>query len=111
MEANTQSITPDVATAPVVETPQPTSTPTMESGGDTNVVEKMASDKPFSILTIVTFALIFASAWYSISYHRKAIQKLESNSQDDEFQNLVDDVEEVKYNVKKALGNKYKVSQ
>lgn len=107
----TQSITPDVATAPVVETPQPTAEPTLENGGSTNVVDKMASEKPFSILTIVTFGLIFASAWYSIIYYRKAIQKLDSNNQDDEFQNLVDDVEEVKYNVKKALGNKYKVSQ
>ena len=107
---STQSITPDVATAPVVEIPQATAEPTLESGGSTNVVDKMASEKPFSILTIVTFGLIFASAWYSIMYYRKAIQKLDSN-QDDEFQNLVDDVEEVKYNVKKALGNKYKVSQ
>ena len=108
--------------APVVETPTPTpapqspapeaqSTPSFEGGGDTNVIEKMANDKPYSILTIVTFGLIFASAWYSIMYHRKAIQKLEEAASKDEFENLVDDVEEVKYNVKKALGKKYTVSQ
>jgi hypothetical protein len=31
----------------------------------------------------------------------------EDKKPNDEFLNLVDDVEEVKYNVKKALGNKY----
>jgi hypothetical protein len=106
--------------APVIETPTPTpqstppvaqATPSFEGGGDTNVIEKMANDKPYSILTIVTFGLIFASAWYSIMYHRKAIQKLEEAASKDEFENLVDDVEEVKYNVKKALGKKYTVSQ
>jgi hypothetical protein len=57
---------------------------------------------------LLVFGLLIAFSVYGITYYRKAIAKLnEDQKPNDEFLNLVDDVEEVKYNVKKALGKKY----
>jgi len=47
---------------------------------------------------------------YGIFYYRKAIKKLDEQPNADEFENMSGDIEEVKYNVKKALGKKYETT-
>jgi hypothetical protein len=93
-----------VAPAPV--TPAPVA-PTSGGGGD-DVFESMGSQKPMDLKSLLVFGLLIAFSIYGITYYRKAIAKLnEDKKPNDDFLNLVDDVEEVKYNVKKALGKKY----
>lgn len=104
-----------------VEVPESTSgqapsievTPSAESTTDTssNVFEKMSNEKPMDMKTIFIFSLIIVASIYSIVYHRKAIKKLEESVKTDDFLNLVDDVEEIKYNVKKAMGKRYKTTE
>ena len=57
--------------------------------------------------SLLVFGLLIAFSIYGITYYRKAIAKLNDKKPTDDFLNLVDDVEEVKYNVKKALGKRY----
>ena len=95
-----------VATAPVAPAPAPA--PVAPSGGGDDVFESMGSQKPMDLKSLLVFGLLIAFSIYGITYYRKAIAKLnEEKKPNDEFLNLVDDVEEVKYNVKKAMGNKY----
>lgn len=78
------------------------------SGGGDDVFESMSSQKPMDFKSLLLFGLLIAFSIYGITYYRKAISKLnEDKKPNDDFLNLVDDVEEVKYNVKKALGQKY----
>jgi hypothetical protein len=96
-----------VATAPVAPAPVATA-PVAPSGGGEDVFESMGSQKPMDFKSLLVFGLLIAFSVYGITYYRKAIAKLnEDQKPNDEFLNLVDDVEEVKYNVKKALGKKY----
>jgi hypothetical protein len=107
MEAEV-SVAP-VATAPVATAPVATApvAPTLGGGGD-DVFESMGSQKPMDLKSLLVFGLLIAFSIYGITYYRKAIAKLNDNKKPNEdFLNLVDDVEEVKYNVKKALGKKY----
>ena len=91
-----------VAVAPVAVAP------VAQSGGGEDVFESMGSQKPMDFKSLLVFGLLIAFSIYGITYYRKAIAKLnEEKKPNDEFLNLVDDVEEVKYNVKKAMGNKY----
>ena len=95
-----------VATAPVA--PAPVTPVVSTSGGGDDVFESMSSQKPMDLKSLLLFGLLVAFSIYGITYYRKAIQKMnEDKKPNEEFLNLVDDVEEVKYNVKKALGNKY----
>ena len=104
----------DVAVAPVSPAPvapvqaiTPTYTVASSGGGD-DVFESMGSQKPMDLKSLLVFGLLIAFSIYGITYYRKAIAKLNEESKpNDEFLNLVDDVDEVKYNVKKALGKKY----
>lgn len=99
-----------VAPAPVEVTPvAPVApAPVAPSGGGDDVFESMGSQKPMDLKSLLVFGLLIAFTVYGITYYRKAIAKLnEEKTPSDDFLNLVDDVEEVKYNVKKALGNKY----
>lgn len=102
----------DVAVAPLapvapVQAVTPTYTVAPSGGGD-DVFESMGSQKPMDFKSLLVFGLLIAFSIYGITYYRKAIAKLnEDKKPNDEFLNLVDDVEEVKYNVKKAMGNKY----
>jgi hypothetical protein len=58
--------------------------------------------------SLLVFGLLIAFSIYGITYYRKAIAKLnEEKKPNEDFLNLVDDVEEVKYNVKRAMGKKY----
>jgi hypothetical protein len=94
-----------VAPAPVAPAPV---APVSPSGGGDDVFESMGSQKPMDFKSLLVFGLLIAFSIYGITYYRKAIAKLnEYKKPNDDFLNLVDDVEEVKYNVKKAMGNKY----
>jgi len=91
-----------VAVAPVAPAP------VAPSGGGEDVFESMGSQKPMDFKSLLVFGLLIAFSIYGITYYRKAIAKLnEEKKPNDDFLNLVDDVEEVKYNVKKAMGKKY----
>ena len=100
----------EVAVAPVapIQTVAPVQTVAPTSGGGDDVFESMSSQKPMDLKSLLLFGLLVAFSIYGITYYRKAIAKMnEEKKPNDDFLNLVDDVEEVKYNVKKALGNKY----
>jgi hypothetical protein len=101
----------EVAVAPVttapVQTVEPVQTVAPSSGGGDDVFENMASQKPMDFKSLLLFGLLIAFSIYGITYYRKAIQKLNDDKPNDDILNLSDDVEELKYNVKKALGNKY----
>jgi hypothetical protein len=100
----------EVGVAPVAPAPvAPVApAPVAQSGGGEDVFESMGSQKPMDFKSLLVFGLLIAFSIYGITYYRKAIAKLnEEKKPNDEFLNLVDDVEEVKYNVKKAMGNKY----
>ena len=98
------------AVAPVapVQTVTPVQTVAPTSGGGDDVFESMSTQKPMDLKSLLLFGLLVAFSIYGITYYRKAIAKLnEDKKPNEEFLNLVDDVEEVKYNVKKALGQRY----
>jgi hypothetical protein len=100
-----------VATAPVAPAPVATA-PVAPSGGGDDVFESMGSQKPMDFKSLLVFGLLIAFSVYGITYYRKAIAKLnEDQKPNDDFLNLVDDVEEVKYNVKKAMGKKYSTTE
>jgi hypothetical protein len=97
-----------VAPAPVAPAPVAPAPVASTSGGGDDVFENMGSQKPMDLKSLLVFGLLIAFSIYGITYYRKAIAKLnEDKKPNDDFLNLVDDVEEVKYNVKKALGKKY----
>ena len=106
MEAEV-SVAP-VAPAPVAPAPVAPAPVASTSGGGDDVFENMGSQKPMDLKSLLVFGLLIAFSIYGITYYRKAIAKLnEEKKPNDDFLNLVDDVEEVKYNVKKVMGNKY----
>ena len=91
-----------------VQTVAPVQSVESTSGGGDDVFENMSSQKPMDLKSLLLFGLLVAFSIYGITYYRKAIAKMnEDKKPNDDFLNLVDDVEEVKYNVKKALGKKY----
>ena len=107
MENEISAVAPVAPVAPVQAVAPVQSVAPTSSGGD-DVFENMSSQKPMDLKSILLFGLLFAFSFYGITYYRKAIAKLnEDKKPNDEFLNLVDDVEEVKYNVKKALGQRY----
>lgn len=97
-----------VATAPVTAVaPQPTPSPqpspqVIEEGG------AFEGKTKWRMVDILIMSLWIIVPIYGIIYYRKAIKKLDEQPTTDEFDNMVGDIEEVKYNVKKALGGKYK---
>jgi hypothetical protein len=95
------------APAPVVET---TPAPTVETSySDGGAMGSITSGK-MNIKDIVISALLVTLSIYGIFYYRKAIKKLDEQPNADEFENMSGDIEEVKYNVKKALGKKYETT-
>lgn len=107
MEAEVGAVAPaPVEVTPVAPVASAPVAPT--SGGGDDVFESMGSQKPMDLKSLLVFGLLIAFSIYGITYYRKAIAKLNEDSKPNEdFLNLVDDVEEVKYNVKRALGKKY----
>jgi hypothetical protein len=101
----------EVSVAPVAPAPVAPA-PVAPSGGGDDVFESMGSQKPMDFKSLLVFGLLIAFSVYGITYYRKAIAKLnEDQKPNDDFLNLVDDVEEVKYNVKKAMGKKYSTTE
>jgi hypothetical protein len=107
MEAEVTVATPVAPTptpAPVVApTPAPAPTPTYEDGG---AFENKAKAS-WKMVDILIMALWIVVPIYGIMYYRKAIKKLDEQPSADEFDNMTGDIEEIKYNVQKALGKKY----
>jgi len=96
--------TPEVAPAPApVATPAPAPAPQMESGGATDSIMK----QKMNVKDMVLSGILIVMAIYGIVYYRKAIKSLDETPTLEEFDNMAGDVEEVKHNVKKALGKKY----
>jgi len=98
--------TPEVAPAPApvaTPAPAPAPAPQMESGG---AMENIAKHK-MNTKDIVISLLLVAVSIYGIVYYRKAIKSLDETPTLEEFDNMAGDIEEVKINVKKALGKRY----
>lgn len=96
--------TPEVAPAPVATpAPAPAPAPQMESGGATDSIMK----PKMNVKDMVLSGILIVMAIYGIVYYRKAIKSLDETPTLEEFDNMAGDVEEVKHNVKKALGKKY----
>lgn len=95
-------------TAPTVtvETPAPTVETSYSDGG---AMGSITSGK-MNIKDIVISALLITLSVYGIFYYRKAIKQLDEQPTAEEFENMSGDIEEVKYNVKKALGKKYETT-
>jgi Tfp pilus assembly protein FimV len=99
--------TPEVASAPApAPAPAPVAVapaPQMESGGATDSIMK----QKMNVKDMVLSGILIVMAIYGIVYYRKAIKSLDETPTLEEFDNMAGDVEEVKLNVKKALGKKY----
>ena len=104
----------EVAVAPTpaapVQTVEPVQTVAPSSGGADDVFESMGSQKPMDFKSLLLFGLLIAFSIYGITYYRKAIAKLNDDKPNDDFLNLSDDVEELKYNVKRVMGKNYKTT-
>lgn len=90
---------PAVAVAPAVAP----ATPQMESGG---FMESVTKPK-MKFVDLFIAGLLIATQIYLIVDTRKRIKKETEMPSREEFDNFVDDFNEVKYNVEKALGKKY----
>ena len=95
------------APAPVVESTPPATVETSYSEG--GAMGSITSGK-MNIKDIVISALLITLSIYGIFYYRKAIKKLDEQPTAEEYDNMSGDIEEVKYNVKKALGKKYETT-
>ena len=94
--------------APIQTEIAPTQSVAPPSSASSDVFENMSNQKPMDLKSLLLFGLLVAFSIYGITYYRKAISKLnEDKKPNEEFLNVVDDVEELKYNLKKALGKKY----
>ena len=110
MEASVEVGTPAPAPAPAV-TPQPAPapapapavTPQMETGG---FMENVTKPK-MKFVDLFIAGLLIATQIYLIVDTRRRIKKENEMPTREEFDNFVDDLNEVKYNVQKQLGRKY----
>lgn len=101
-----QSIaTPEPVVAPA---PAPVPAPVSNSFEDGGAFEgKTTASAKFKMVDILIMALWIVVPIYAITYYRKAIKKLDEQPSVDELDNMSGDIDEVKYNLKKALGKKY----
>jgi hypothetical protein len=90
---------PAVAVAPAVAP----ATPQMESGG---FMENVTKPK-MKFVDLFIAGLLIATQIYLIVDTRRRIKKENEMPSREEFDNFVDDFNEVKYNVEKSLGKKY----
>jgi hypothetical protein len=90
---------PAVAVAPAVVP----ATPQMENGG---FMESVTKPK-MKFVDLFIAGLLIATQIYLIVDTRRRIKKENEMPSKEEFDNFVDDFNEVKYNVEKALGKKY----
>jgi hypothetical protein len=64
----------------------------------------------FRLVDIAIMALWIVVPIYGIFYYRKALKKLDEQPTADDFSNMNGDIEELQYNLKKALGKKYQAT-
>lgn len=105
------------ASAPVAEVSAPamtpaSSTPTVSSASSENssgfLGEVMRS--PMDWRSMLVASLLIAVSIMGIVYYRKALQQMEEDKPTlDDIDTLNADVAELKFNLKKALGAKYKL--
>jgi len=93
--------------APVVET---TPAPTVETSYSDGGAMGSITNGKMNIKDIVISALLITLSIYGIFYYRKAIKKLDEQPTAEEYENMTGDIDEVKYNLKKALGKKYETT-
>ena len=108
MEAQTTApaTTPAPATAPAPEVANVTyqaPTPQMETGSAMETITK----PKMNYKDILISGLLMALSIYGIFYYRKAIKKLDEQPTTDEIDDMSGDIEEVKFNLQKAMGKKY----
>jgi len=99
---------PAPATSPAPEVANvtyqaPAPSPQVETGGAMETITK----PKMNIKDIVISALLIVVSIYGIFYYRKAIKKLDEQPTADEIDDMSSDIAEVKFNLQKALGNKY----
>lgn len=100
VEVTPQQTVPQPTPAPP---PAPDSTSTMETGG---FMESMSKPK-MKFVDLFIAGLLIATQIYLIVDTKKRIKKENDLPSKEEFDNFVDDLNEVKYNVQKQLGRKY----
>ena len=93
--------TPAPATTP---TPAPTPAPQMEEGG---AIHSITSGKMNWLDITISIIFIGVGALGAL-YFRKAYKKLDDQVSGEEFDKLAGKVDEHDWNLKRALGNKYK---
>jgi hypothetical protein len=108
MEAQTTApaTTPAPATAPAPEVANVTyqaPTPQMETGGAIDAITK----PKMNVKDILLSGFLFAMTISVIIYTRLAIAKLKEQPTTDEIDDMSGDIEEVKFNLQKAMGKKY----
>ena len=57
---------------------------------------------------IVVLVALLLSSVFSTVYYRKAIKKIDEDKNNTDIEDLISDVDEIKMNVKKIMGNAYK---
>lgn len=90
------------STPPLQTTPAPAPVQEMESGG------VFAKSGKMNMKDIVISALLVAVSVFGIIYYRKRLKEMEENKNNTQIDDLVSDVDEIKMNVKKMMGNAYK---
>lgn len=98
------------ATAPTpAPTVQTTPAPTVETSYEQGGVSSFAITK-LKLVDYFIVGLYLAVGIYGLMYFAEARKKLKEQPNADEFENMSGDIEEVKYNLKKALGKKYETT-
>lgn len=107
MEAQVEVGTPTPAPAPAVATPQPAPTPAPASSMETGGFMESVTKPKMKFVDLFIAGLLIATQIYLIVDTRRRIKKENEMPSREEFDNFVDDLNEVKYNVQKQLGRKY----
>lgn len=106
---------PEIGTAqPVAPAPAPATMPTYTANpapqmSDGGAIGSVTGGK-MNIKDIVISSLLLVLSVYGILYYRKGLKKLDEQPSADDFSNMNGDIEELQYNVKKALGKKYQLT-
>lgn len=107
MEAQVEIGTPAPAPAPAVATPQPAPAPAPASSMETGGFMESVTKPKMKFVDLFIAGLLIATQIYLIVDTRRRIKKENEMPSREEFDNFVDDLNEVKYNVQKQLGRKY----